>query len=109
MEYLNSIIILAFVSAVFISVGVIAIFKETPMHFWAGSKVNSEKITNVKAYNKANCMMWISYGITFILAGFALPLFGEEIIKNIVTFLCTGGLIIMIFVYYIIYQKHIVK
>ena len=42
-----------FCSLIFIGIGIYSIKRKTPMHFWAGSKVKREEITDIKAYNRA--------------------------------------------------------
>ena len=37
----------------FAAIGIWALCRKTPMHFWAGSTVSSESITDVKKYNLA--------------------------------------------------------
>ena len=52
--------------------GVIALWafrRKTPMHFWAGSAVNPEEITDIPAYNRANGNMWLAYAAAMALSG----------------------------------------
>ena len=40
-----------------------------PFHFWSGSKVDPEKVTDIPAYNRANAAMWRVYAIPYWIAG----------------------------------------
>ena len=93
-------------AAVFIGIGVYAIKKKTPIHFWSGTTVKSEEITDVEAYNKENGVMWITYGATYVLAAILPLFFGSKIGAIILTLSCTLGLIILIIVYGRIYKRY---
>ena len=92
----------------FFAIGSYAKRLEKPMWFWSGSEVDATKITDVKKYNKANCIMWQSYSLFFWLSGileFFTPIFA-------VIFLFVGstfGSLILIFVYNKILEKYQVK
>ena len=62
-----------FCGLVFVSLGIWAFVRKTPMHFWAGSTVLPETITDVKKYNRANGFMWIFVAVD---ARLIFPLFG---------------------------------
>ena len=91
---------------VFILFGLYALKKETPIHFWAGTTVKSEKISDVKAYNKANGVMWIIYGSLFVLAVLAILLKQPLIANIIIIIVYFPGIIILIIVYRSIYSKY---
>ena len=93
-------------AAVFIGIGIFSIKKKTPMHFWSGTTVKSEEISDVRAYNKENGVMWITYGATYVLAAILALLFGSKMGAILVTLSCTLGLIILIVVYGHIYKKY---
>lgn len=107
---MGEIIIMVIVNGIcalsFFLIGIYALKKERPMHFWSGSTVKSEEIRDIKAYNKANGLMWIIYGSLFVLAGLA-SLFKQTTIAIIIILLATlPGLIILIIVYRAIYNKY---
>ena len=91
---------------VFIAIGIYSLKRKTPMHFWSGTTVKVEEISDVKAYNKANGIMWILYSFTFILGGILSLLFNTNIGGIIVAISSTLGIIILITVYNRIYQKY---
>jgi len=52
--------------------GVITIWafkRKDPMHFWSGSTINPEEITNIHLYNRANGLMWLIYTICMVVTG----------------------------------------
>ena len=55
----------------FYGIGEYARKREKSMWFWAGSKVDAAKITDVKAYIRENSRMWKLYSGWFWVAGFA--------------------------------------
>ena len=57
-----------FAGLVFIAVGIWAFCRKTPMHFWSGTTVSPETITDVKKYNKANGFMWVIASLIFFVA-----------------------------------------
>ena len=50
---------------VFAAIGIWALCRKTPMHFWAGDTIPAEKISNVKKYNLANGIMWIMASLPY--------------------------------------------
>lgn len=90
----------------FIGIGIFSLKKKTPMHFWAGTTVKPEEISDIKAYNKANGIMWISYGSIYILSGLFLLICNISIGAFIVVFMSIPGLIILIIVYTKVYNKY---
>lgn len=61
---------------IFTIIGLVAWGKKTPMHFWSGSKIASEEVTDVKAYNHAYARMWLVYAIPYWIATFLVFLNG---------------------------------
>ena len=41
-----------------------------PVHFWAGSEIDSRRVSDIAAYNHENAVMWKLYSIPYWLAGF---------------------------------------
>lgn len=103
-------LILCLCGGLCIGLGIYALNKKSPMHFFAnGPEVKVEEISDIKAYNKANAIMWISYGMVFIIAGITEILFEGHISIIITVLACFPGFIILIFVYLIIRKKYEVK
>ncbi|QUH26541.1 hypothetical protein [Serpentinicella alkaliphila] len=96
-------------TAIFITIGIYSIRKKTPMHFWSGTTVKSEEISDVKAYNRANGIMWICYGSTYIIGLLLSIVFGSKIGTIITIFSSSVGIILLIIIYGKIYDKYKVK
>ena len=52
-------------SLLFTGIGIYAWRRTKPMWFWSGSSVREDEITNVKAYNRENGIMWFCYSAVF--------------------------------------------
>ena len=55
--------------ALFFWLGVWAAGRKDPMHFWSGSVVAAEFISDVQAYNQANARMWKIYSVPYWATG----------------------------------------
>lgn len=73
---MNSIIIFAVVcfvmAIVFFEVGMFSLLTKRPAGFWAGEKIDFNKVKDIKKYNLINGLMWIFFGIPYLIfAGLA--------------------------------------
>lgn len=93
-------------AAIFIGIGIFSLKRKTPMHFWAGTTVKPEEIWDIKAYNKANGIMWILYGNMYILSSLFSLICNISVGAFIVVFTSIPGLIILIMFYTKIYNKY---
>ena len=77
--------------------GIVQYRSKKPVGFWSGMEPpKKEQITDVKAYNKKHGLMWIYYGLGFVLC-FECGLFlGETMAAILSVTECIGGLIVMI-------------
>lgn len=98
--------ILFICASIFISIGIFALNKKTPINFWSGTTVSPEEIRDIKAYNRANGLMWIIYGASYILYGVLGFFVSGDIITLIMIVGTLGGLILMVMVYRRIYGKY---
>ncbi len=89
----------------FTILGIYAWRRKKPMWFWSGSEVKASEISDVKAYNKANGMMWIAYSCVFWISAF-LGLFQNDAAGVVLAVGCLGGIPILIIVYKKIYAKY---
>ena len=85
----------------FLGIGVWASKSNKPVHFWAGTDVPVEKVTDVLAYNRANALMWKIYSIPYWLSGAvgSLGFFGDifTIASAILLFLaCFPGIFLLV-------------
>ena len=53
------------ISLLMTGIGVYAIKREKPMWFWSVTTVKEEEISDVKAYNRANGIMWLVFSCVF--------------------------------------------
>ena len=98
-ETLIFLLLLSICALSFVSIGIWALLRREPMHFWSGSTVEPSAITDVKAYNRANGLMWCLYAIPFYLAGilyFCSPQLGIALILLVVF----PGIPVLIWNYY---------
>jgi len=75
------------------------------MHFWAGSEVKPEEITDIPAYNKENGVMWLIYTAATIFSG-AVSLWSVGIGAVLLTVVCVPGIAFLIINYKRIYKKY---
>lgn len=88
--------------------GVIAIWafkRKDPMHFWSGSRVKPEEITDIPAYNRGNGLMWTVYTACMFLTG-VLSLFSIIAGAVLLVILCVPGIGVLILTYNRIYSKY---
>ncbi|WP_071162454.1 hypothetical protein [[Clostridium] dakarense] len=90
---------------IFIGMGIYSLKRKTPMHFWAGTVVKPEEIRDIKSYNRANGIMWIVYGLSFLLC-IPLELLFGDIGYIIIGILGLPGVIALILCYNHIYKKY---
>jgi uncharacterized membrane protein YjjB (DUF3815 family) len=53
-------------------IGVCALWiskRRKPIHFFTGSTVEPEEVTDIPAYNRANALMWTIYAACFVVVG----------------------------------------
>jgi hypothetical protein len=88
--------------------GVIALWafkRKAPMHFWSGSTVRPEEITDIPSYNRANGLMWAIYAVCMFVTGI-LSLFSIKVGAVLLVIVCVPGIAVLIFVYNRIYNKY---
>ena len=79
--------------------------RKDPMHFWSGSTIKPEEITNIPAYNRANGLMWLIYTICMVVTGI-VSLF--NILIGVILIVITGvpGTIALIIAFNLISKKY---
>ena len=94
--------------ALFFGIGVYAKRLQKPMWFWSGTEIDPSAIKDVRAYNKANALMWKCYGALFFLAA-VLRFFGfwPAMIAFILAF--AVGTPLLVVAYSKIYKKYKAK
>lgn len=58
-------------AALFVGIGIHAFLAKKPVSFWAGTKVDPAKVSDIRAYNRANGNMWLIFSVPFWVAGVA--------------------------------------
>ncbi|MGN1249335.1 MAG: hypothetical protein ACI4XW_04580 [Candidatus Spyradocola sp.] len=92
-------------AALFFGIGLYARRRAEPMWFWAGSAVDRDAITDVKAYNRENGRMWMIYAIPFVVSAFVY----EASVGAAAALLAvsgTAGIVWLIVEYNRIYKKY---
>ena len=105
MERYLFILIMAPCAALFTGIGIYAMRRKKPMHFYAGSEVKPWQIRDIPAYNRANGWMWILFSLGFWAAAL-LSLFNVSAAGMLVALTCLVGIPILVVVYRRIYQKY---
>ena len=75
------------------------------MWFWSGSTVKETEITDVKAYNRENGIMWICYSLV-IWASTFLGAFNMAAAGIVLFMGCLAGLPVLVVSYNRIYKKY---
>ncbi|MBO4472506.1 MAG: hypothetical protein J5765_01720 [Clostridia bacterium] len=105
MEWIVWLIFMIPLSALFTGVGIFAIRRKKPMWFWSGSEVRAESLTDVRAYNRANGVMWIVYSLLF-WGETVLGVFYPDIAGVLIAATTLGGIPILVVVYKRILKKY---
>ena len=85
--------------------GIYAWRRKEPMWFWAGSTVRKEQIKDVKAYNRANGILWMAFSIIQWAAGL-LGIWNMEAAEKILMYGDTVGLACVFIGYLLIWRKY---
>lgn len=102
-------VILFLVGIIFVLIGVYAYQRKSPMYFYAGSDTDASEITDVKAYNRANGIMWITYGALYfipILVYILVPDKINDTVLSVSVVICFLGLLAVLWVYQKIDDKY---
>ena len=92
-------------SLLFTGIGIYAWRRTKPMWFWSGSSVREDEITNVKAYNRENGIMWICYSAVFWISTI-MCIWSVSTAGILLTVGCLGGIPLLVIAYNRIYRKY---
>ena len=67
MEKIIMFAVCIFMFLLYAGFGLFYYHSKTPANFWSGDKISPEDVSDVKKYNRANGIMWIVYGILFLI------------------------------------------
>ena len=76
------------------------------MWFWAGDTVSEDEITDVRAYNRANGIMWLCYSLPFWIGIIVSMCYSIILGANIMLVDATVGLVLMMIAYTFIRKKY---
>jgi len=94
-----------FCAAIFLGISLYAAKTKNPMHFWSGSTVEKREIANISAYNRANALMWLIYGLLWLLGGMAA--FFSIVLSAVSMFMvAVPGIPVLIWNYKRIYNQY---
>ena len=105
MEKLVFCLILIPVAGFFTGLGIFAMQRKKPMHFYAGSEVKPSEIRDIPAYNRANGWMWIVFSL-FFWAAAVLGLFNDSAAGVLLALACLLGIPGLVIAYKKIFQKY---
>ncbi len=108
MENILFVFISWFCGAIFILLGFSCFKQTTPTGFWSGVDVKAEEVTDVKAYNKANGIMWCVFSVFFWISGIA-AIFNSVVSVIFMVLSCTVGIIGLIIGYGMIKRRYFVS
>ncbi|MBE6701548.1 MAG: hypothetical protein E7582_06660 [Ruminococcaceae bacterium] len=92
-------------ATLFYLIGVYAKNLKKPMHFWSGSEIDSYLITDVKAYNRENAIMWKHFSLCFVVSGF-LEIVNPNLALIVFLLSFAIGIPTLICIYLRIYNKY---
>ena len=88
----------------FFGIGVYANQLKKPMWFYSGVEVDASQITNIRAYNRENGVMWQLYSLWYFAAGLA-EIFSSLLALALMLLGCSIGIILLILRYQRIIKK----
>lgn len=92
-------------SLLFTGIGIYAWRREKPMWFWSGSEVKEEEITDVKAYNRENGIMWFCYSAVFWIS-MIMGIWNISTAGIVLAVGCLGGIPLLVLAYSRICRKY---
>ena len=93
-------------SLLFTSIGIYAWRRKKPMWFWAGDTVSEDEITDVRAYNRANGIMWLCFSLLLWIGTIIGACYSIILGANIILADSTVGLVLMMITYTFIRKKY---
>ena len=103
--YIIWLLIMVPCSALLTGIGIYAWRRKEPMWFWSGSTVKAEEISDVRAYNKANGILWIAFSRPFWIST-AMGFWNMKAAGITMMIACAAGAPLLIAAYQKIYRKY---
>ena len=104
-EWIAFDLVILFMVMSFVAVALWAYKRKDPMHFWSGTTVDPETITDIKKYNKANAKMWLAYCVPMLVSMFIAP-FNMHVASGVLIVSCVAGIPVLIITYNKIKKKY---
>ena len=93
-------------SLLFTCIGIYAWNRKKPIWFLAGDTVSEDEITDVRAYNRANGIMWLCYSLSLWIGTIIGRCYNIILGGNIILAYSTVGLVIVTITYTFIRKKY---
>lgn len=93
-------------SLLFTGIGIYAWRRKKPMWFWAGDTVSEDEIMDVRAYNRANGVMWLCFSLPLWIGTYVGVCHSMILAGNIFLVDATVGLVLMMITYTFIRKKY---
>ena len=93
-------------SLIFTCIGIYAWRRKKPMWFWAGDTVSEDEVTDVRAYNRANGVMWLCFSLPLWIGTYEGVCHSMILGGNIIGVDATVGLVLMMITYTFIRKKY---
>ena len=87
------------------AIALVAFKRRKPMHFFAGTTINPEEITDIAAFNRANGWMWTIYAACMAVVGI-LSLLNHIVGIILLVALFIFGIIVLGIVHNRLYRKY---
>ena len=94
------------ISLIWLTMSVIAFSKKKPINFWAGDYMKPDEIVDVTAYNRANGVMWLVFGLMFVVAGVVEIVWHEYLGMLLLLLLCVPGFLVLMLCYQFIHLRY---
>ena len=111
-EKILGIIVMVFCSLLcggtFFGLGIWAGKSKRPVHFYSGTTVDPNTVSDIPAYNLENSKMWMIYSVPFWMSG-VVSFFHVGIAAIIMSAACIPGFLWLIFRYRRICKKYLIQ
>ena len=92
----------------FLGLGIWAKKSKKPVHFYSGTTVDPQKVSDIPAYNSENAKMWMIYSIPFWISC-VVSIFNVGAAAIIMSAACIPGFLWLIFRYRQICKKYFIR
>ena len=89
----------------FYGIGIYAAKIDHPMHFYTGTQIDSNTITDIQKYNHENAIMWKYYSLWYFGAGIA-QIWSTFLCVILMISGCSVGIVFLVTTYHRILKKY---